>query len=108
MGSFDFAIKLKITPKNFVPSIGTIYRATLLISLNTASLEGPHFLKKKALKGHDKLYVLAFCMQIFLLFCSSSNNHFLFGLKTLANSNKYCKKKVSLKNFYLEILGSQG
>ena len=32
MGSFDFSIKLKIKPKNFVPSFGTIYRATLLIS----------------------------------------------------------------------------
>ena len=32
MGSFDFSIKLKIKPKNFVPSFGTIYRATLLNS----------------------------------------------------------------------------
>ena len=30
IGSFDFAIKLKITPENFMPGFGTIYRATLL------------------------------------------------------------------------------
>ena len=28
--SFDFAVKLKITPENFMPDFGTIYRATLL------------------------------------------------------------------------------
>ena len=31
IGSFDFAIKLEIMPKNFMPAFGTIYRATLLM-----------------------------------------------------------------------------
>ena len=30
IGSFDFAIKLKITPENFMPGFGTIHRANLL------------------------------------------------------------------------------
>ena len=29
--SFDFAVKLKITPENFMPGFGTIYRANLLM-----------------------------------------------------------------------------
>ena len=39
IGSFDFAIKLKITPKNFMPGFGTIYRATLLNGMKTENLK---------------------------------------------------------------------
>ena len=93
-----------MSPTNVFIGLKKIQQKAVRMSTNFKNLKVHIFSKK----GFDKVYVLAFCMQIFLLFCSSSDNHFLFGLKTLANSNKYCKKKVSLKNFYLEILGSQG
>ena len=58
IGSFDFAIKLKITPKNSMPGFGTIYRATLLISRPTKQptyvTTEIAFLKKKSINVVDK------------------------------------------------------
>ena len=50
IGSFDFAIKPKITPQNLMPGFGTIYRATLLNAYSLFKVYKLMFLAK--IKGN--------------------------------------------------------